>query len=118
MVGEEVGAVAVLQDEVLVGMLSERDLVVKIMDRDLDPYATKVSEIMVRDPMTMAHDATRGAALKLMLTRQCRHLPVTDEDGRVLGMISLRQLLRERLRHLRGQMDSVVSYMAADGPGG
>jgi CBS-domain-containing membrane protein len=53
-----------------------------------------------------------------MLAHHCRHLPVLDAQGGILGMLSIRHLYREQLHRLRGQMDSLESYMLADGPGG
>jgi CBS domain-containing protein len=118
MVENGVGAVAVVEEDVLVGIFTERDLMVKVVDRNLEPSPIRVADFMENAPITIAPDAKRAAALKLMLFHHCRHLPVTDEAGRILGMLSIRHLYRERLRRLEGQLESLVSYMAADGPGG
>ena len=73
---------------------------------------------MENAPITIAPDAKRSAALKLMLTHHCRHLPVTDTSGMILGMLSIRHLYRDRVRRVEGHVRSLVSYMTADGPGG
>lgn len=118
MVEHGVGAVAVVEEAVLVGIFTERDLMVKVVHQDLDRNLIRVEDFMENAPITIAPDAKRLAALKLMLTHHCRHLPLTDASGKILGMLSIRHLYRERLRRLEGQMESLVSYMAADGPGG
>ncbi len=118
MVEEKVGAVAVLEHGVLVGLLTERDLMRRVMDPELDNDAITAADVMTTSLPKIAPEAKRGTALKLMLTGHRRHLPVTDATGKVLGMLSIRHLLRERLRSLQGQVESLVSYMAADGPGG
>jgi CBS domain-containing protein len=118
MVEHHVGAVAVVRDDVLVGILTERDLMVKVTDRDADPTRLLVEDTMETDIRTVTPDVSHSQAATIMLANHCRHLPVIDAQGRILGMLSIRHLYREQLRRLRGQMDSLESYMAADGPGG
>lgn len=118
MVKHRVGAVAVVEDHALVGILTERDLMVKVMDRDADPARLLVGETMETEVRTVRPDASRSQAAHEMIRHHCRHLPVTDASGEVLGMLSIRHLYREQLHRLRGQLDSLESYMTADGPGG
>ena len=118
MVENRVGAVAVVKGDVLVGILTERDLMVKVTDRDDDPARLLVEETMETDVRTVAPSASHEHAANVMLTHHCRHLPVIDARGKVLGMLSIRHLYREQLRRLQGQMDSLEAYMSADGPGG
>ncbi|MDF1700784.1 MAG: CBS domain-containing protein [Planctomycetota bacterium] len=118
MVAAGVGAVVAVQDDALVGILTERDVMVKVSDRALDPDRLLVEEIMERNVRTVGPEVSHSRAATLMLTHHCRQLPVVDEAGKVLGTLSVRHLYREQLRRLRGQMDSLESYMLADGPGG
>jgi CBS domain-containing protein len=118
MVQNRVGAVAVVEDDVLVGILTERDLMVKVTNRDADPASLLVGDTMEPDVRTIAPDASHSEAATAMLEQHCRHLPVTDADGKILGMLSIRHLYREQLRRLQGQMDSLEAYTMADGPGG
>lgn len=118
MVENRVGAVAVVKDDVLVGILTERDLMVKVTDRDGDPGRLLVEDTMETHVRTVAPNASHEYAANVMLTQHCRHLPVIDARGKVVGMLSIRHLYREQLRRLQGQMDSLEAYMAADGPGG
>ena len=118
MVAAGVGAVVVVQDDALVGILTERDVMEKVCDRGLDVDQLLVREIMEPDVRTVGPEASHSGAASVMLTHHCSHLPVVDTAGRVLGILSLRHLYREQLRRLRGQMDSLESYMLVDGPGG
>ena len=118
MVENRVGAVAVVKDDVLVGILTERDLMVKVTDRDDDPARLLVEDAMETDVRTVTPSASHEHAANVMLTHHCRHLPVIDAHGKVLGMLSIRHVYREQLRRLQGQMDSLEAYMSADGPGG
>ena len=69
--------------------------------------------------MTQARRELRyGEALRKMIGRNFRHLPVVDGDQRVIGMVSIRGLLERRLDELVEELNSVVSYYTADGPGG
>lgn len=118
MVNERVGAVAVLEDGALVGIYTERDLMTKVVDVDHDADQVSVADVMETDVRTIAPGASHGAAAELMIEHHCRHLPIVDDDGTVLGMLSIRHLYREQLRRLHGQMSSLQSYLGADGPGG
>jgi len=118
MVENRVGAVAVVKNDFLVGILTERDLMVKVTNRGADPAHLLVGDTMETDVRTVAPDASHSQAATMMLTHHCRHLPVTDARGKILGMLSVRHLYQEQLHRLQGQMDSLESYMTADGPGG
>jgi CBS domain-containing protein len=91
MRANRVGAVAVLDDGQLVGILSERDLLRALAD-GLNPRVTPVSASMTPDPRTIGPDDLASEAAELMIERGVRHLPVV-KDGRVLGVISARDLL-------------------------
>ncbi len=88
---KDVGAVLVQIDEYLVGILSERDYMRKVI---LDIHAskqTKVSEVMTRDLVTVSPDDSIRHCIALTKKHHVRHLPVVKE-GKAVGMISLRDL--------------------------
>jgi CBS domain-containing protein len=118
MVEDRVGAVAVVDGDRLVGIFTERDLMVRVVDRGSDPDSVLVADVMGRDPATLPPDGRRGAALDLMVSRHFRHVPITGPAGDVLGMLSIRDLLQHQLHRLSEHMDSLEAYVAADGPGG
>jgi CBS domain-containing protein len=89
--GKEVGAVAVVDDGDLVGILSERDLVQRIIAGGGDADTTKVADIMTRDPITVQASNTLSDALDELRDRKFRHLPVMEGDT-LVGMISVRDL--------------------------
>jgi CBS-domain-containing membrane protein len=57
-------------------------------------------------------------ALQLMLHDHIRHLPIVDKNGQVLSIVSMRSLLEEKIAELTNELDSLGSYIAADGIGG
>jgi CBS domain-containing protein len=113
-----VGAVVVVEGGTLVGIFTERDLMLKVSHPGADPDRLLVQDVMESDVRTVGPDVSHSRAASVMLTHHCRHLPVVKAGGEVLGMLSIRHLYREQLRRLRGQMDSLEAYVTADGPGG
>ena len=86
-----VGALLVQIDEYLVGILSERDYVRKVILDTHEAKKLKVSEVMTRDVVTVTRADTVVHCVALMRKHHVRHLPVVEE-GRAIGMISLRDL--------------------------
>jgi len=86
-----VGALCVQIDGYLVGIVSERDYVRKVILDTHSAKATRVSEIMTRDVVTVTRSDTVVHCIALMRKHHIRHLPVV-EDGKTIGMISLRDL--------------------------
>jgi CBS domain-containing protein len=91
MVARDVGAVLVLEDERLVGILTERD-VLRAVAGGLDE-GTIVADWMTRDPETMEPDEPIRQAAVLMIHGGFRHLPIVEGD-KVVGMLSIRDLMR------------------------
>ena len=90
-------------DGYLVGILSERDYVRKVI---LDIHAskkTKVSEVMTRDVVTVTRDDTIVHCIALTRKHHTRHLPVVEE-GKAIGMISLRDLFLDVIHHKVGEI--------------
>jgi len=76
-----------------VGMLSDRDLTVRVLAKSKDPRQTKVGEIMTAAPETVKDDTPIEQALAVMRRGPCRRLPVVDVDGKLLGLLSLDDIL-------------------------
>ncbi len=91
MTEEACGSVLVCDGDRLRGIFTERDLVTRVVGRGLDPRTTRIEQVMTHDPDRIESTATAREALRRMDELGCRHLPVT-EDGRVLGVVSLRDL--------------------------
>ncbi len=99
----DIGAVLVQIEDYLVGILSERDYMRKVI---LDIHAskqTKVSEVMTRDVVTVSPDDTTRHCIALTKKHHVRHLPVVVE-GRAIGMISLRDLFLDVIQERVGEV--------------
>ena len=95
---ENIGALLVQIDGYIVGVVSERDYVRKVILDRHGAEQKRVSEIMTHDPVTVALNDDIDHAIALMKEHGVRHLPVV-EDGKPVGMISLRDLFWDVIDH-------------------
>jgi CBS domain-containing protein len=98
MAEKNIGFLVVMEAAAIVGVVSERDCVRRLVLAGKSPEATPVADIMVRDVVKADLANTFADCLKLMHTNGIRHLPVV-ENGTVIGVISIRDLLREAVEH-------------------
>ena len=119
MLDRHVGAVGVVDREQRVaGIFTERDVLRKLALSGREPKNVPVREMMTT-PVEMATVATGpGEAMATMVERHFRHLPVVDDEGKLLGMLSIRNLLQWRIDALTQELDSLEQYVSNDGPGG
>ncbi|MEH7501651.1 CBS domain-containing protein [Neobacillus drentensis] len=82
-----VGAIPIIDEEKLVGMITDRDIVVRGV-AEKHPGSTKVEDIMSNNLVTVSPDSTSKEAAKLMAEHQIRRLPVVEE-GKLIGIVSL-----------------------------
>lgn len=89
-----VGALAVVEGQRLIGILSERDVAVRVIAGHRDPMLTLVREVMTREPRTVPAHAVIPEALRAMLAGGFRHMPVT-RGATAIGMLSMRDVQAE-----------------------
>jgi CBS domain-containing protein len=119
MLDYHVGAVAVVDDEYRVaGIFTERDVLRKMSLSRLDPQTTSIRDMMTTPVEMATRDTGAGEALGIMIERHFRHLPVSDDSGKLLGILSIRNLLEWRVGELSHELESLEQYMTNDGPGG
>lgn len=83
---QDCGSIPIVKDGKLVGIVTDRDIVVRAVAAGSDPKTTAVSRVMSADPVTVGPDADVGEAAKVMADRQVRRLPVV-ENGRLVGLL-------------------------------
>jgi CBS domain-containing protein len=88
---KKIAAVLVMEDDRLMGIVTERDMTVRVVAAGIDADGTPVREIMTANPDTLAPGDTASDAIRMMKMHNYRHLPVV-EGGRVVGMVSVRDL--------------------------
>lgn len=119
MVEVGVGAVVIVdEEEEIKGIFTERDVMTKLAAKCLPADTTKVGEVM-SSRVEVAHlDTNPSEALSIMDSHHFRHLPIVDDHGKVLGMLSVRHLLHRMVEDLSQELEALDSYVSADGPGG
>ena len=89
----DVGAVLVMRKGKLAGILTERDVLRRVIEPGLDPRITQVDEVHTPKPRTIAADESVARAIDIMIEGKFRHLPVMKEGG-VQGTVSMRDLMQ------------------------
>ena len=87
-----IGSLIVLEDEQIVGILSDRDILMRVVQEEKNPRQVKVSDAMTRDIIICRPDTSLEDASSIMMNHRVRHLPVCDCDGRLMGMVSIGDL--------------------------
>lgn len=77
----------------MIGILTERDLMTRVLAKALDPQATKVADVMTPDPQSVLPDTKVSEAVLIMIERGFRHLPIITAAGKILGVFSVRDAL-------------------------
>jgi CBS domain-containing protein len=85
---EDVGPIPIVENGSLVGILTDRDIVVRIVAEGKDASSTTVGDIASHDLATIDPEQTLDEALRLMAKHQVRRLPVCEEDGRLVGIVA------------------------------
>jgi len=96
-----VGCTAILEDGKLVGLFTERDVLKRALLQDMNVDEVKVSEVMTREVISCGPDTDVRMARLLLKDHHIRHLPVVEDDGRLLGVLSIRDLVLEELEEMR-----------------
>jgi len=107
MMDKDVGAVAVIDEQgIVAGMFTERDVLAKFALSGRDAKTTPVRALMSPMVEMATEETTAAEAFKVMLERHYRHLPVVDDRGKVLGILSIRNILEARIDDLLQELES------------
>ncbi|MCA3020126.1 MAG: CBS domain-containing protein [Rhodocyclaceae bacterium] len=109
-----VRSVLVIDDGVLVGIITQGDCAIKVLLPGLDAKESVVSSVMTRDPMTVKLSDPLEACMGLMAARGFRHLPVLDA-GKVVGVISIGDVVKDIIRELGHTISFLETYIKGHG---
>jgi len=109
---EDCGSIPIVDDGRLVGIITDRDIVVRAIAAGKDPKKTRISEIMSADPITVRADDSVDTAERAMRERQVRRLPVV-EDGKLVGILVTAQLARNDSERETGETIKEISEPAS-----
>ena len=112
-----VRSVLVIDDDKLVGILTQGDCAIRVLLPGLDANETPASQVMISDPMTVKPGDQVEGCMAVMTARGFRHLPVL-EAGKVVGVISIGDVVKEIIQKLELNVSDLMNYIMTDGPGG
>ncbi len=104
MAEKRIGALLVVEGGRIAGIFTERDALNKVLAVALDPDKTRLSQVMVGDLQTIRDNKPLAYALLMMAEGGFRHVPVVDDEGRPVGMVSARDALGQDLVDLEREM--------------
>lgn len=110
-----IGAVAVQKDGRLVGIATDRDLTVRALGQGLDAASTKISEVMTPNPLTLSPRDDTADALRLMIERNVRRIPLVEGE-RIVGMVTLDDLILDEAAPLEELAEVVEAQIGEGGP--
>ena len=116
MCTHRIGALLVGEVARPVGVLSERDILTRVILKGLDPTTTSVKSVMTRELAYAEVTMSPEEAMRVMTEHRCRHLPVVT-DGRVVGVISIGDLVRWVSRHHEFEIQWLSDYLLGRYPG-
>jgi CBS domain-containing protein len=106
---EDVGIAPIVEGDRLVGVLTDRDITVRVVAERRDPEQAKVTEVASSDLVTLDPDQDLDEALRLMAQHQVRRLPVVEEDGRLVGVLAQADVAREADEARTGEVVEQIS---------
>jgi len=111
MTEKYIGSVVVTRHSSIVGVFTEREVMMRVVGKDRDPAAVIIKDVMHTDELKIRPDATCEEALDMMKEKRCRHLLVFDEEEFV-GLITMRDIVILTLQEkddLIGQLEQYIS---------
>lgn len=109
----KIGALLVMQDGKLEGIVSERDILRKVITSGTDPKSILVETIMTTNLITVLPTTTVQEAMRLVTDKRIRHLPVI-EDAKLVGIISIGDLTRWAMLWQEQQISSLTNYIQGE----
>ena len=111
MADKSIGSLVVMEDEKLAGIVTERDYARKVIVKGRSSKSTRVAEIMTADVVTTSSAETVDRCMAMMTELRIRHLPVL-EDNRVIGMISIGDLVQAIIADQKEEIEHLEHYIS------
>lgn len=108
---QNIGAMVVIDADGVVGIVSERDVVRELHERGHDLLDVTVGEIMSAEVVTCSPRDGAADLARVMTDRRIRHLPVCDEKGSLIGIVSIGDLVKTRIDQLEREREQLASYI-------
>lgn len=105
-------SVLVLDNGKLVGIFSERDYARKVTLKGKNSQTATVKEVMTANLITMRPDQTIAECMQIMTERHIRHLPIVDNDEKLVGIVSIGDVVKETMEEQRRMIEELQRYIA------
>jgi CBS domain-containing protein len=92
---EDVGLAPIVEGDKLIGMLTDRDIAIRVVAEGRDPDQVKVADVASKQVVTVDPQQDLDVALRIMAEQQVRRLPVVQEDGKLVGVVAQADIARE-----------------------
>jgi len=109
LVKENIGAIVIIEKDLVVGILSERDIVRGFTEKK-SVRNTKAKELMTKNVITCNTKNTTEELLELMVKKHFRHIPVV-QNNKLIGVVSIGDLVKDRTKRLKKEIDQLKSYV-------
>lgn len=106
---EDIGSVPVGKDDRLIGMVTDRDIALRVVAKGLDPKKTTAEQVMTKGIVYSTTDSTVADAIHLMDQKKLRRLPILDGNKRLVGMLSLGDVAHSAGLQLTGELTRAVA---------
>jgi len=108
MLSDDVGSLPVVDGETLVGMVTDRDLVLHVIAKDLDPHKVPIADVCSEDPVIAEPEESLDDALQRMASEQVRRLPVVS-GGKLVGILAQADIARSARPESTGRLVEEIS---------
>lgn len=112
----KVGSILIMADGQIAGILTERDILTRVVPENVNPNDTEVSAVMTRNPVTIDGDKNIDEIMRVMTDKRVRHIPVLD-GTHVLGLVSIGDITRHLMSEREQEAANLRHYIAGDYPG-
>ncbi|ATL48493.1 histidine kinase [Chitinophaga caeni] len=111
LVEKNVGALVVVDGDNFLGIFSERDYARRVILKGRASKETLISEIMTLNPITVTEDDSIEACMVKMTDKHIRHLPVVDDKGKLIGLISIGDVVKQIMEDQRSTIENLEGYI-------
>ncbi len=118
MAESQIGAIAVRKGSSIVGVVSERDLVKRVVAEGRDPATTRIADVMNANIVRVLDATSVEGAASAMRAQRVRHAVIVDGADNYLALLSERHLLYDVMNELEAKVGDLTGYIMTDGPGG
>jgi CBS domain-containing protein len=110
-----IGSIVVMEGDRLVGIFTERDVLVRVVGAGVSPFTLRVADVMTKNLITVTPETTVEEVMIIFAEKRCRHLPVI-EQGRLIGLISIGDISRWIADNHRAEVEHLKNYITGGFP--